>query len=145
MLRDALPEVVSVTIFMEGIRTGEARMEVFQVHPTSFEAAGDVALNADFNFNAARFGIHGYNPNSANSFSLFKRPEPMDLSLAETDEEAGLRAVEQHRNIRRYFTCRSTKELLPNFPLSRARQATSGRTPAANQNPGTVRENVGSQ
>uniref|UniRef100_M4B7D5 Uncharacterized protein n=1 Tax=Hyaloperonospora arabidopsidis (strain Emoy2) TaxID=559515 RepID=M4B7D5_HYAAE len=58
------------------------------------------------------------------------RPEPMDLSLAETDEEAEIRAVESHRNIRRCFT---------------ARQATSGRTPTANQKSGTVRENVDSQ
>ena len=104
MLRDALPEVVSVTIFMEGIRTGVARTEAFRVRPTSFEAAVDIALNAEFNFNAARFGIHGYNPNSANRFSSLNRLEPMDLSLAEMDEEAGLRAVEQHRNIRRCFT-----------------------------------------
>ena len=45
--------------------------------PTSFEAALDIALNADF--------------------SSFNRPEPADLSLAETGEEAELQAVEQHR------------------------------------------------
>ena len=125
MQLDPLPEMVLVTISMEGLLTGVNRTEVFRVHSTSFEAAVDIALNAEFNFNAARFGIHGYNPNSANSFSLFKRPEPMDLSLDETDEEAELRAAEQHRNIRRYFTCGSTKELRPNFPLRRARRATS--------------------
>ena len=120
-----LPEMVLVTIFMEGLRTGVARTEVFRVYPTSLEAAVDIALNVEFNFKAARFGTHGYNPNSANFFSSFNRPENMGLSLAETNEEAELRAVEQHRNIRRYFTCGSTKELLPNFPLSRAHQATS--------------------
>ena len=50
----------------------------------------DIALNAEFNFKAARFGTHGYNPNSANSFSSFNRLEPMNLSLTETDEEAEL-------------------------------------------------------
>uniref|UniRef100_M4BIV5 Uncharacterized protein n=1 Tax=Hyaloperonospora arabidopsidis (strain Emoy2) TaxID=559515 RepID=M4BIV5_HYAAE len=54
----------------------------------------------------------------AREWALTCNTSPMDLSLAETDEEAELRAVEQHRNIRRCFT---------------ARQATSGRTPAANQ------------
>uniref|UniRef100_M4BKA9 Uncharacterized protein n=1 Tax=Hyaloperonospora arabidopsidis (strain Emoy2) TaxID=559515 RepID=M4BKA9_HYAAE len=54
-------------------------------------------------------------------------PGSMDLSLAETDEEAELRAVGQHRNIRRCFT---------------ARRATSGRTPTTNQKSGMVRENV---
>uniref|UniRef100_M4B1F8 Uncharacterized protein n=1 Tax=Hyaloperonospora arabidopsidis (strain Emoy2) TaxID=559515 RepID=M4B1F8_HYAAE len=67
-------------------------------------------------------------------------PEPMDLSLAETDEEAEIRAIEQHRNIRRCFTCGSSKQLRANCPLLRASQATSGRTPAANQKYGTVRE-----
>ena len=86
---------------MEGLRTGVARTEVFQVHPTSFEAAVDIALNAEFNFKAARFGTQGYNLNSANIFNSINRPEPMDLSLVEADEEAELRAVEQHRNIRR--------------------------------------------
>ena len=47
-------------------------------------------LNAESNFKAARFGTHGYNPNSANSFSSFNPPEPVDLSPAETDEEAEL-------------------------------------------------------
>ena len=108
---DPLPEMVLVTIFMEGLRTGVAQTEVFQVHPTSFEAAVDIALNAEFNFKAARFVTHGYNPNSANSFHSFNRPDPVNFSLAETDEEAELRAIEQHQNIRRCFTCGSTTHL----------------------------------
>ena len=39
----------------------------------------------------------------------------------------------------------STKHLRPSCPLLRARQATSGRTPAPKQKSGTVRENVDSQ
>ena len=85
--------MVLFTIFTEDLRTGVARTEVFRVHPTFFEAAVDISLNAEFNFKAARFGTHGYNPNSTNSFSSFYRPETMDLSLAGTDEEADLRAV----------------------------------------------------
>ena len=50
MQLDSLPEMVLVTIFMEGLRTGVARTEVFRVHLTSFEAAVDIALNAEFNF-----------------------------------------------------------------------------------------------
>ena len=89
-----LPEMVLVTIFMEDLRTGVARTEVFRVHLTSFEAAVDIASNTEFNFKAARFGTHEHNPNSANSFSSFNRPEPMEHSLSETDEEAEIRAVE---------------------------------------------------
>jgi len=40
MAADPLPEVVTVTVFMEGLRTGVARTEVFRVHRTSFEEAG---------------------------------------------------------------------------------------------------------
>ena len=43
MQLDPLPEMVLVTIFMEGLRTGVAQTEVFRVHPTSFEAAVDIA------------------------------------------------------------------------------------------------------
>ena len=74
MQLDPLPEMVLVTIFMEGLRTGVARTEVFRVHPTSSEAALDIALNAEINVKAARFGTHGYNPNSVSSFSSFNRP-----------------------------------------------------------------------
>uniref|UniRef100_H3H930 Reverse transcriptase domain-containing protein n=2 Tax=Phytophthora ramorum TaxID=164328 RepID=H3H930_PHYRM len=56
MAADPLPEAVTVTIFMEGLRTGVARTEVFRVHPTSFEEAVSVALNAEFNFKSARAG-----------------------------------------------------------------------------------------
>ena len=60
MQLDPLPEMVLVTIFTEGLRTGVARTKVFRVHPTSFEAAVDIALNAEFNFKAARFGTYWY-------------------------------------------------------------------------------------
>ena len=49
MQLDPLPEEVRVTIFMEGLRTGVARTEVFRVHPSTFEDAVDIALNAEFN------------------------------------------------------------------------------------------------
>ena len=94
MQLDPLSEIVLLTIFMEGFRTGVDRTEVFRMHPTSFEAAVDIALNDEFNFKASYCGTHGYNLNSANSFSSFSRPEPMELSLANTDEEAELQDVE---------------------------------------------------
>ena len=62
--------------------------------PHLFRAAVDVALNTDFIFKASCYGTCEYNPNSSNSFSSSTRPAHMDLSLAETDEEAELRAVE---------------------------------------------------
>ena len=82
--------MVLVTIFMEGLRTGVARTEVFRVHPTFFGAAIDIVLNADFNFKSDRFGIRGYNSNWSNSFNFVNRPEPMDLCLVDTNKEAEL-------------------------------------------------------
>ena len=66
---DPLPEVVCVTVFMEGLRTGVSRTEVFRVHPSTFYEAVTVALNAEFNFKAARLGWNGYNPSSARANS----------------------------------------------------------------------------
>ena len=47
-------------MFMEGLLTGVARTEVFRVHPSTFEEAVDIALNAEFTFKAARYGTHGH-------------------------------------------------------------------------------------
>ena len=33
---DPVPEMILVSIFLEGIRSGVPRLEVFRVHPTSF-------------------------------------------------------------------------------------------------------------
>ncbi|GMF57816.1 unnamed protein product [Phytophthora fragariaefolia] len=76
MAVDPLPEAVTVTVFMEGLRTGVARTEVFRTHPTSFEEAVNVALNAEFNLKSSRLG---WNASHANPSS---DSEPMDLSYA---------------------------------------------------------------
>ncbi|OWZ08986.1 Gag Polyprotein, partial [Phytophthora megakarya] len=50
MFADPLPEAVTTTVFMDGLRTGVARMEVFRSRPASFEEAVTVALNVEYNF-----------------------------------------------------------------------------------------------
>ena len=86
MQSDPLPEADHVTIFMEGLRTGISRTEVFRVHPSTFEEAVRIALNAERNFKSARLGWKRYNPSSARANSTstpaVNRPEPMDLSYA---------------------------------------------------------------
>uniref|UniRef100_M4C3W2 Uncharacterized protein n=1 Tax=Hyaloperonospora arabidopsidis (strain Emoy2) TaxID=559515 RepID=M4C3W2_HYAAE len=69
MQSNPLPEAVHVTIFMEGLRTGVARTEVFRVHPSTFEEAVRIALIAEHNFKSARLGWNGYNPSSARANS----------------------------------------------------------------------------
>ena len=123
---------------MEGLRSGVARMEVFRVHPQTFEEAVDVALNAEFNFKAARYGTHGYSQSSSD------RAEPMEICNAE--DEAELQTAEQYQNIRRCFMCGSTKHLRPACPLRKQRPQRHGRyANAPNQKPGTGRENVNTQ
>ena len=108
---------------MEGLRTGVARTEVFRVQPSTFEEAVDTALNAEFNFKAARYGTHGHNSSSVD------RAVPKDLSYAES-EETELQAVEQQRNIRRCYMCGSTRHLHPNCPLRKQRPNRPSRNPA---------------
>ena len=47
MQSDPLPETVYVTVFMEGLRTGVSRTEVFQVHPSTYKKAVSIAQNAE--------------------------------------------------------------------------------------------------
>ncbi|KAG6612613.1 Gag protein [Phytophthora cinnamomi] len=83
MFAEPLPEPVTVTVFMDCLRTGVARTEVFRTRPTSFEEAVAVTMNAEYNFKSARMGW------SAAQTSISAGPEPMDLSYTE-DEEAEL-------------------------------------------------------
>ncbi|KAG3027367.1 hypothetical protein PC120_g5494 [Phytophthora cactorum] len=87
-----------------GLRTSADRTEVFRVHPSSFEEAVSVALNAEHNFRSARPGWYAGSAGSSSG------PGPMDLSYAE-DEEAELLPAEQRTSIRRCFTCGSTRHL----------------------------------
>lgn len=122
MAADPLPEAVTVTIFMEGLRTGVARTEVFRVHPTSFEEAVTVALNAEFNYRSARWGSNAPQASSAGASSSSNGPEPMDLSYADAEEEeAELQAAEQRLGIRRCYVCGSTEHLRPGCPQRKRR------------------------
>ena len=106
-----------MTIFMEGLRNGAARNEVFRVYPSTFEEAAAVALNAEYSFESARLG---WQPRDNSSVS---RPEPMDLRYAE--EEVELQAVEQRGSIRTCCPCASTGHFRVRCPLRRGRQAES--------------------
>ncbi|KAG3224661.1 hypothetical protein PC129_g4722 [Phytophthora cactorum] len=113
---DPLPEAVTLTVSMEGLRTSVARTEVFRVHPSSFEEAVSVALNAEHNFRSARPGWYAGSAGSSSG------PEPMDLSYAD-GEEAELLAAEQRTSIRRCFTCGSTRHLRVSCPVRNQRKA----------------------
>ncbi|KAG2978241.1 hypothetical protein PC120_g25355 [Phytophthora cactorum] len=129
---DPLPEAVTLTVSMEGLRTSVARTEVFRVHPSSFEEAVSVALNAEHNFRSARPGWYAGSAGSSSG------PEPMDLSYAD-GEEAELLAAEQRTSIRRCFTCGSTRHLRASCPVRNQRKA------PPNQASGSSRGNADSK
>ncbi|KAK1936741.1 hypothetical protein P3T76_010176 [Phytophthora citrophthora] len=135
MAADPLPEVVAVTVFMEGLRAGVARTEAFRQNPRSFEDAVSVALNAEHNFKLSRVGA-----NSTGSGG----PEPMDLSYAE-NEVAELRAAVQRMSTRRCYACGSPTHLRPNCPLRKERAGQNGRNPAAGPASGSAQGNGDSQ
>ena len=122
MQLENLPEAVQVTIFMEGLRIGVASTDVFRVHPSTSKKAVDIALNAEFNFKSARYGTQW------GTLSSVDKVKPMDLSQAE--EEAELQAAKQQRNIRRCYTCGSTRHLHLSYQLRKQLQHHQSHTPA---------------
>ena len=149
MQSDPLPETVYVTVFMEGLRTGVARTEVFRVHPSTFEEAVSIAQNAENNFKSARLGWNGYSPSFARatskSTSAYCKSEPMDLSKSEDEGEAELHVAEQRQEVRRCYICGSTKHLRPTCLLRNQRPTCVGRNPSLNQKSGMARGNVETQ
>jgi hypothetical protein len=78
---------------MAFLHTGVARTKVFRVHPTSFEEAVNVALNAEFNFKSARLGWTASQASSSGAAGANNGAVPMDLSYPE-DEKVDLHAAE---------------------------------------------------
>ncbi|KAG3088311.1 hypothetical protein PI125_g18394 [Phytophthora idaei] len=74
---------VTLTVFMEGLRTSAARTEVFHVHLTSFEEVEGVVLNTEHKFTSARPGWHAGGAGSSSG------PEPVDLSYTDDEESRG--------------------------------------------------------
>ena len=54
MQSDPLPEIFSVTVFMEGLCTGAARTDAFRFYPSTFEVAVRIVQSAEHNFKSAR-------------------------------------------------------------------------------------------
>ena len=48
MASDPLPEAVKATVFMEGLRPGPAKTQLFRMNPSSLEDAMEVAIHEDY-------------------------------------------------------------------------------------------------
>ena len=111
MRSDPLPEAVHVTIFMEGLRTGVTRTEVFRVHPSIFEEAVRIALNAEHNLSRLELAEMG------TTLALREQTTRVLRTVigrnrwtsAKDEGEVELQAAEQQRVVRRCYTCGSTK------------------------------------
>ncbi|GMF54653.1 unnamed protein product [Phytophthora fragariaefolia] len=71
-----LSENVKVTVFMDGVRTGPVRTELFRRQPTTFNEAVHIAMLEDHCVHSA----HGHTPQVEAS----EGPTPMEISLAES-------------------------------------------------------------
>ena len=69
----------------------------------------------------------------------------MEICNAEDEGEAELYVVEKQQELRRCYTCESTKHLRPTFPLRKQRPTPMGRNHVPNQKPGMERGNVDTQ
>lgn len=71
MASDPLPEAVKITVFMEGLRPGPSKTQLFRTSPQTLEEAFEVATQEDYCHRQSRH-------------STSAAPTPMDLSGAES-------------------------------------------------------------
>lgn len=79
MVADPLPEVVKVTIFMEGLNVGPARTQLFRSRVGTLEEAVRVALEEDYCHRQSRISAGV----AAQSVANDDGPQPMELGSAE--------------------------------------------------------------
>jgi hypothetical protein len=78
MVADPLPETVLITVFMEGLKVGPARTQLFRTRVSTFEAAVRVALEEDYCHRQSRISA-----SSASVMTTTEGPQPMELGSAE--------------------------------------------------------------
>ncbi|KAJ8523769.1 hypothetical protein ON010_g17349 [Phytophthora cinnamomi] len=80
-----LPEHIKVTVFMDGLRVGPARTQLFRVQGSTEEEAIAIALQEEYSHKQARQSnsIPGGAPNGGSGNGTSSGPVPMDLGMAE--------------------------------------------------------------
>lgn len=80
LVGNPLTEDVKVTVFMEGLRVGPARTQLFRAHANTLEAAIQTALQEEYSHKQARTPVTAWQPPANNG------PVPMDLGTAEQSD-----------------------------------------------------------
>lgn len=75
LVREAFPESIKVTIFLQGLKQGPARNQLFRVHPQTLDRAIKIAMEENYSFLCAK-GSYRDDPNV---------DQPMDLSNTEVN------------------------------------------------------------
>uniref|UniRef100_H3H3J4 Retrotransposon gag domain-containing protein n=1 Tax=Phytophthora ramorum TaxID=164328 RepID=H3H3J4_PHYRM len=87
LVGNPLHEHIKVTVFMDGLRVGPARTQLFRVQASTLEEAIQIALQEEYSHRQARTPatawLGGSTQGGPQSRVPFNGPVPMDLSLAE--------------------------------------------------------------
>ncbi|KAE8994466.1 hypothetical protein PR001_g20387 [Phytophthora rubi] len=130
-----LSEDVKVTVFMDGVRTGPVRTELFRRQPKTFNEAVHIAMLEDHCVRSAQ----GHTPHVEAS----EGPTPMELSLAES-----ARPQKTQRASGRCFGCNQLghfRRNCPTNPWKAPRDKKFAARPALNSLEATESENGDSQ
>uniref|UniRef100_H3H7K4 RNA-directed DNA polymerase n=1 Tax=Phytophthora ramorum TaxID=164328 RepID=H3H7K4_PHYRM len=91
LVGNPLHEYIKVTVFMDGLRVGPARTQLFRVQANTLEEAIQIALQEEYSHRHAHTPatawLGGSSQGRPQSRGPFNVPVPMDLSLAEQNVE----------------------------------------------------------
>ncbi|KAE9301015.1 hypothetical protein PF008_g22867 [Phytophthora fragariae] len=94
LVGNPLPEHIKVTVFMDGLRVGPARTQLFRVQASTMEEAIQIALQEEYSHKQARTPAtvwqsnptSGGAPTGSSGNGATNGPVPMDLGMAEQSD-----------------------------------------------------------
>ncbi|KAE9266053.1 hypothetical protein PR003_g32255 [Phytophthora rubi] len=94
LVGNPLPEHIKVTVFMDGLRVGPARTQLFRVQASTMEEAIQIALQEEYSHKQARTPAtvwqsnptSGGEPTGSSGNGATNGPVPMDLGMAEQSD-----------------------------------------------------------